>query len=78
MSFDKNDISNKMMTGAPAKKEFHFTATAEHLAEVVYAETTEEAEQIYHKVKRLINTHAPIPAPAQSTPPAEERPEGLN
>ena len=47
--------NNKMVTTPPAKKEFHFAATAEHFAEVVYADTIQEAEAIYHKVKRLIN-----------------------
>jgi hypothetical protein len=66
---------NKMMTDAPAKKEFHFAATAEHYAEVVYAATIREAEALYHKTKRPI---APVmPAPASktiSTPaPASEK-----
>ncbi len=55
---------NKMMTTPPAKKEYHFAATTEHYAEVVYAQTIQEAEAIYHKVKRLIN---PIPPTEQST-----------
>lgn len=55
MSID-SPKNNKMMTSAPAKKEYHFAATAEHLAHVVYAATIEEAEKIYHKVKRPIGT----------------------
>jgi hypothetical protein len=47
---------NKMMTNPPAKKEYHFASTAEHLAEVVYAASIQEAEQTYHRVKRLIIT----------------------
>jgi len=43
-----------MMTEAPAKKEYHFAATIEHYAEVVYAATIQEAEAIYHKVKRPV------------------------
>jgi hypothetical protein len=52
---------HKMMQAAPAKKEFHFAATTEHFAEVIYAATIEEAEAEYHKVKRPIN---PISTPA--------------
>ena len=53
-----------MMQTAPVKKEFHFAATAEHLAEVVYAQTIEEAEATYHRIKRLINPPLSTPAPA--------------
>jgi hypothetical protein len=53
---------NKMMTGAPAKKEYHFAATTPHYAEVVWAATVQEAEALYHKVKRPI---------AQATTPAD-------
>jgi hypothetical protein len=68
--------SDKMMRSAPAKKEFHFAATAERLAEVVWAETIEEAEAVYQRVKRRIapdstpelTEEAP---PQQSTPAAE-------
>lgn len=52
---------NKMVDSAPAKKQFHFAATAEHFAEAVYAHTIEEATEIYHKVKKAIN-------PVQATP----------
>ena len=45
---------NKMIAGAPAKKEYHFAATAEHLAEVVQADSIEEAEATYRRVKRRI------------------------
>jgi hypothetical protein len=63
--------SNKMMTAAPAKKEYHFAATAEHYAEVVYAETTKAAELIYHKVKRSIAAPAETdPAPLSTPVPA--------
>jgi hypothetical protein len=53
---------NKMIDTAPAKKEFHFAATATHYAQIVYAETTEEATKIYHKIKVLINPPAEKPA----------------
>jgi hypothetical protein len=52
---------NKMMQSAPTKKEFHFAATTEHFAEVIYAATIAEAEALYHKVKRPLN---PISTPA--------------
>jgi hypothetical protein len=63
MSLDQPQ-QNKMMTTPPAKKEYHFAATAEHFAEVVYAATIQEAEEMYHRVKRLIN---PISPTEQST-----------
>jgi hypothetical protein len=56
---------NKMMTAAPAKKEYHFAANAEHLAEVVYADTIEQATSIYHRVKRLINPPLSTPQPVE-------------
>jgi hypothetical protein len=55
---------NKMMQAAPAKKEFHFAATTEHFAEVIYAATIEEAEAQYHQVKRLISPLSTPAAPA--------------
>lgn len=58
---------NKMMEAPPAKKEFHFAATTEHYAEVLYAATIEEAEAEYHKIKRPIS---PISTPAAA--PAKE------
>jgi hypothetical protein len=70
MSLDQPQ-KNKMMTAPPAKKEFHFPATPEHLAEVVYADTIEEATETYHKVKRFINP------PAQSTAPGAKEDEGV-
>lgn len=66
---------NKMMTAAPMKKEYHFAATAEHYAEVVYAETIQEAEVIYHKVKRTIPVDlggADLTPPEQSTAPIDQ------
>jgi hypothetical protein len=70
MALDK-PVSNKMIQTPPAKKEYHFAATAEHCAEVVYADTIQEAEAIYHRVKRLIN---PVVGGSveQSTPAADE------
>jgi hypothetical protein len=67
---------NKMIQTPPAKKEFHFAATAEHFAEVVYAETIQEAEAIYHKVKRLINPPE-AQAEAISTPAPAKVEEGV-
>jgi hypothetical protein len=63
---------NKMMTTPPAKKEYHFAATAEHFAEFVLADTIQEAEETYHRVKRLIN-----PPPALSTPAPAPKEEGV-
>jgi hypothetical protein len=65
------DAQNKMMTGAPAKKEYHFAATAEHYAQMVYAATIQEAEALYHKVKRPLATI--IPAPISTPAPAPEK-----
>ena len=56
---------DKMMKAPPAKKEYHFAATSEYFAEVVYADTIQEAEEIYHRVKRLFN---PIISTVQSSP----------
>jgi hypothetical protein len=62
---------NKMVTSAPVKKEYHFAATMLHFAEVVYADTIQEAETLYHKVKRPIAAPAPIePAPLSTPAPA--------
>jgi hypothetical protein len=61
MSLDKPQ-QNKMMTAAPDKKEYHFAASAEYCAAVVFARTIEEAEALYHKVKRPLR-----PAPAAPT-----------
>lgn len=55
---------NKMIGQAPAMKEFHFAATVEHRAQVVLAATIQEAEEIYHRTKQLINQ----PEAASSAP----------
>jgi hypothetical protein len=71
MSLDQ-PAKNKMMTSAPAKKEFHFAATAEHYAEVIYAESIQEAEQIYQNVRRLIKPAvASEPAPLSTAAPVQ-------
>jgi hypothetical protein len=86
MALDAPD-QNKMMTAPPAKKGYHFAATADYLAEYIEAATIEEAAVIYHKVKRLIEPAAVAPVepapvvPEQplSTPPeSEEDAEGAN
>jgi hypothetical protein len=64
--------SNKMMTSAPEKKEFHFASDSIHYAEVVWADTIDEATKLYHQVKRKItvagfNTTA---GPASAIPPS--------
>jgi hypothetical protein len=72
MSLDQPD-KNKMMTAPPAKKEFHFAGTLEHFAEVVYAATIEEAEAIYHRIKRPTGTIiGTAPRSEQSTAAVDE------
>jgi hypothetical protein len=71
MSLD-SPKANKMMTAAPEKKEFHFAATTDYYAQVVYAFTSEEATEIYHKVKCRINTLAGEPAQSTATPEITE------
>jgi hypothetical protein len=70
MSLDQPH-KNKMMQTPPAKKEYFFAPTAEHLAEVVLAETIEQATATYQKVKRLISP------PTQSTASAAKESEGV-
>jgi hypothetical protein len=53
---------NKMISTPPAKKAFHFPATTEYLAEYIEAETIQEAEAIYHQIKRGVGGIAPEPA----------------
>jgi hypothetical protein len=60
---------DRMIRNPIAKKEYHFAATTEHHSEVIYADTIQEAEQLYHRAKRLINPPAP-----QSTPEQEDEP----
>src|SRR5277367_3724719 len=59
MSFDENQISNKMMTAPPEKKEFHFSGDGIWRNKAIIAETREEAEKIWHSVKELINPAIP-------------------
>jgi hypothetical protein len=68
-----NDSKNKMMTSPPAKKQFFFAATAEHFAEVIYAETIQQAEQTYHTVKRLIKP-VPVESSSSTAEAADEAP----
>jgi hypothetical protein len=79
MSFDENQISNKMMTAPPDKKEFHFSGDGIWRNNAILAETREEAEKIWHSVKQLVNPEKPpvivdtTAAIEQSTPaPAPE------
>jgi hypothetical protein len=76
-----NPLSNKMIQTPPAKKGFHFAATVEHLAEFIEAETIQEAEAIYQKIKRAVggtveisdaSEPAPSTAPEQSTGAIDE------
>jgi hypothetical protein len=87
MSLDEPQ-KNKMMTGAPVKKGFHFASDGLHFAEFIEAETIAEATAIYHQVKRRISdapavvaaltpAATPASAPEQSpTPMQEATPEG--
>lgn len=56
-----------MIQTPPAKKGFHFAATAEYLAEYIEADTLAEAEAIYQKIKRSVPG-----SPAQSTAAVDE------
>jgi hypothetical protein len=83
--------SNKMMTEAPDKKEFHFSGDGIWRNKAIIAETREEAEKIWHSVKLLINPEKPTvivdttvaieqtatePAAQQSTPTPAPKIEG--
>jgi len=85
---------NTMMTDAPDKKEFHFARTATHYALVVYAETIEKAEKLYHQFKKPLSQTVvsegmetsrpapqavePSPAAPLSTPVLEDEHEAIN
>jgi hypothetical protein len=71
--------SNKMITEAPDKKEFHFSGDGIWRNKAIMAETREEAEKIWHSLKQLVNPEkSPVEvdttaAIEQSTPaPAPE------
>ena len=68
---------NTMITGAPAKKQYHFAATAEYLAEVVHAASIEEAEATYRRVKLRVapdNSPDSTPGPTEEAPPKQSTP----
>ena len=76
MSLDQPQ-QNKMMTEAPAKKEFHFAGSGIWRNATIFADTIEEAQALWHATKQLINAPlAEIQPPQQSTPvpetPSEE------
>src|ERR1700684_714101 len=71
MSFDENQISNKMMTEAPDKKEFHFSGHGIWHNKAILAETREEAEKIWHSIKQLVNPAIP-PVEIDTTAVIEE------
>ena len=58
MSLDQPQ-QNKMMTGAPDKKEFHFSGDGIWHNSAIVAETREEAEKLWHAAKQLIDTCNP-------------------
>jgi hypothetical protein len=68
MSVD-GPATDKMMKTPPAKKGFHFAPTAEYFALFIEAATIEEAEAIYHKIKRTIGSTDGVPHPI---PPATD------
>ena len=74
--------SNKMVTEAPDKKEFHFSGDGIWRNKAIIAETREEAEKIWHSVKQLVNpAKAPVEvdttaAIEQSTPAPTPEIEG--
>lgn len=76
MSLDQPQ-QNKMMTGAPDKKEFHFSGDGIWHNSAIVAETREEAEKLWHAAKQLINPAIPAvevdtkTAIEQSTPAPE-------
>ena len=74
MSLGDTNIQNKAIQTPPAKKEFHFAATVEHYAEVVYAATIQEAEEIYHRLKRPVPQSEPAVAEAAPVAPQEPAP----
>lgn len=57
---------NKMMTAAPAKKEFHFPGNEEYFAATIYAADYREAVDIYLKTQKR-DAQAPQQAEEQST-----------
>lgn len=63
------DSKDKMMDGAPnAKTYFHFGGDNIWYPKAVLAETIQEAEQIWHKIKVLIPTSQTSQAPAETPP----------
>jgi hypothetical protein len=59
-----------MISSPPIKKGFHFASDGIHFAEFIEAESVQEAEALYHQVKRVMSpaaTPAVAPAPQQST-----------
>jgi hypothetical protein len=57
MSLD-NAPKDKMLRTPPAKKGWHFPSDGIYFAEFIEAETIEEAEALYHKIKRVIGSAA--------------------
>ncbi len=57
MSLDK-PTRNKMMTAAPAKKEYHFAGNGIWHNRTILAETIEEATKLWLEQRELISTPA--------------------
>jgi hypothetical protein len=67
MSMDAPE-QNKMMVAPPAKKQYHFPGGGYWANMTLWAETIEEATELYHRTKQLIN-----PSAAEAVPSAESR-----
>jgi hypothetical protein len=67
MSIDQPE-RNKMMTGAPAKKEFHFAGDGVFHNLTVIAENMEEATREWLKIRRLIA----VPGAGEIRSPTEQ------
>jgi len=71
MSLDDQQISNKMMQAPPDKKGFHFASDGIHKAAYILAETIEEATELYHKTKKLLDAPAGVATTTPVTTPAD-------
>jgi hypothetical protein len=58
-------MTNTSKKHTPILQSFHFASDGIHCAEHIEAETIEAATAEYHKIKRLIHTSPPTPAPKE-------------
>jgi hypothetical protein len=54
MSFDETDISNKMTTSAPAKKEYHFSGDGIYHNLTILASNIEEATKAWLERRKVL------------------------